>query len=146
MIPREKYLEILKEMPIICVDLIIVNKDRYLLLHRNNAPAKDQWWFCGGRVLKNETLYNASIRKAKEETGLNVVPRRIIDVNETIFNDGPEGIQVHSVNIVYLVHAHESNVLLDENHSACRWVNVSETPQELDNRLKTALELCFGDT
>lgn len=143
LIPREKYLDILRQMPIVCVDLIIVNKDRYLIMKRNNPPAKDQWWFCGGRVLKGESLQGAAIRKAKEETGLNVLPRRVVDVNETMFSDGPEGINVHTINVVYLVHAHDSCILLDEQHEEHRWVSVDEIPQELDYRLQDALKLCF---
>lgn len=143
MIDREKYLDILREMPIVCVDLIIVCQDRYLIMKRNNAPAKGQWWFCGGRIFKGETIQDAAIRKAKEETGLDVIPRRLVDVNETIFPDGPEGINVHSINIVYLVHAHNPCILLDEQHEEHKWISVSEIPQELDVRLQDALQLCF---
>lgn len=112
-------------------------------MKRNNAPAKGQWWFCGGRILKGETIQDAAIRKAKEETGLDVIPRRVVDVNETIFPDGPEGINVHTINIVYLVHTHDSCILLDEQHEEHQWLPVSEIPNDLDVRLQDALSLCF---
>lgn len=144
MIERGEYLKILEIMPIVCVDLIIVHQDKYLLVKRKNPPAKDLWWFVGGRLVKNETLSNAAMRKAKEEVGLEVTPRRIVNVVETIFDDGPEGIPVHSVNICYLCVAHGSEVKLDLDHDKYRWVSANSIPKNLDDRLRETLEMVFS--
>lgn len=141
MIERAEYLQILSKMPITCVDLIIMYQDKYLLVKRNNPPAKDLWWFVGGRLMKGETLAHAATRKAKEEVGLDVVPRRIVNVVETIFDDGPDGINVHSVNICYLCVAHDPKVTLDGDHNKYRWIGAGSIPQDLDERLKETLEM-----
>lgn len=65
------YAEIVKSMPIPCVDLVVMDKaGRILLLKRKNEPASNQWWFPGGRVLFGELRSDAARRKIKEECGL----------------------------------------------------------------------------
>jgi ADP-ribose pyrophosphatase YjhB (NUDIX family) len=47
--------EILKAMPIPCVDIIALDLGKKaLLLRRKNEPAAGQWWFPRGGVLFNE--------------------------------------------------------------------------------------------
>jgi len=65
-IPDEEYKYILKNMPILCVDLLIMHDGRCLLLKRDNEPAKGEYWFAGGRVRKLETIESAAKRIAKE--------------------------------------------------------------------------------
>ena len=74
-IPEELYRQIQQLVPILCVDVVVVGKDKtgermFLLLRRGNEPEKDMWWFPGGRVYKNEKLRDAAMRKVKTETGL----------------------------------------------------------------------------
>ena len=55
-IPLDRYTDILKDLPIFCVDIVIKNdQEEYLLIKRNNEPKKGEWWVIGGRVLKGET-------------------------------------------------------------------------------------------
>jgi len=99
-IPEFEYNLILKKMPIICVDLLIIFNNKCLLLKRDNEPAKGQYWFPGGRIFKLETLKDATIRKAKEETNLDCEFINIISVEETIFNKNENMFtDVHTVNI-----------------------------------------------
>jgi len=89
LIPSDLYEKIHMAMPMACVDIIITNINSFLLAKRKNKPAKNQWWFPGGRILKNETLAEAVARKSFEETGLKVEIINRIGVEETIFPDGP---------------------------------------------------------
>ena len=57
-IPKLEYKAILANIPIVCVDLIIINDGKFLLLKRDNEPAKGEFWFPGGRILKLETIKN----------------------------------------------------------------------------------------
>ena len=52
MIPTELYARILQDMPIFCVDAIVLHHGKVLLVYRNNKPAQHLWWVPGGRVLK----------------------------------------------------------------------------------------------
>lgn len=104
---------------------------------RDNEPAKDQWWLPGGRVLKGETLAECAVRKAWEEVGLRASIERIVLVDETIFNTGPWGIPVHSVNVCALLSlptGQDTN--LDGDHPGVRWIDsLTEIPQCLHRAL-----------
>ncbi|MBU2458733.1 MAG: NUDIX domain-containing protein, partial [Planctomycetes bacterium] len=65
-IPEPEYRRILNNVPILCVDLLIVYNGKCLLLKRDNEPAKGEFWFAGGRIRKFESIENAAIRIAKE--------------------------------------------------------------------------------
>jgi len=55
-IKTETYNQIIEVLPILCVDVIIQNKDgEYLLIKRANEPKVGCWWVIGGRVHKGET-------------------------------------------------------------------------------------------
>ena len=85
-ISKRLYDQIVSVMPITSVEAIIRDKDdRILVLRRNNAPVKGEWWFPGGRVHKGETLSEALIREVKEETGLNIEIVNIVGVYTRLF-------------------------------------------------------------
>ena len=89
MIEEKLYKKIQEVLPICCVDVVILNKNKeFLLLKRKNEPAKDQWWVPGGRIKKGEKTEKAVLRKVKEETGLNIKIKKMLGVKETIFKKG----------------------------------------------------------
>lgn len=72
-IPKSIYSQIVKHVPIPCVDLLLENESgSYLLLKRKTEPLKNEYYLPGGRILIGEILEDAARRKAKEETGLNL--------------------------------------------------------------------------
>ena len=77
-IPKDKYRYILENIPICCVELICIKDNKVLLVKRKNKPAKDEWWFPGGRILKREAITDAAIRKAEEEIGVSVKVNMVI--------------------------------------------------------------------
>lgn len=55
LIPPDQYAQIIEVLAIVCVDVVIMNRNRaYFLVKRANEPLKDQWLVIGGRVLKGE--------------------------------------------------------------------------------------------
>ena len=104
LIPLDKYVDIVKDLPILCADIVLQNtRGEYLLIKRNNEPLKDEWWVIGGRVLKGETMEEAAIRKVKQETGLKVKNLRPIGSFELVNGTNPFGLpfKYHSVSIVF---------------------------------------------
>ena len=104
MIPVKKYRAIIDILPILCVDVIIVNqRGEYLLVKRANEPLKGRYWVVGGRVCKGETMQEAAIRKVHEEVGLKVKRLRLSGYYEEIFRENPFGLGsgVHTVSIVF---------------------------------------------
>jgi len=127
-IGEDDYKKILEYMPIVCVDIVIVHKDKALLVLRNNNPAKGQWWLVGGRILKGERLEEAVKRKAFEETGLSVSVRKKIGFYETIFQDGPfSSIKggVHTINVCFLAKCLDKHpkVRMDKTSKDYKWID-----------------------
>ncbi|MCK9351796.1 MAG: NUDIX domain-containing protein [Candidatus Pacebacteria bacterium] len=120
-IPLEQYKEFHRLMPILCVDGVVVRNNSFLLLKRKNAPAKDEWWFPGGRVLRNELLVDAVKRKIWEETGLESEKLEILGADETLFPDGPFEWSTHTVNIVFKAEAKDGNEKIDDQSQEFQW-------------------------
>ena len=124
-IPESLYKQIMEVMPILCVDLVIMHEGKYLLLKRKNEPAKGLWWVPGGRVRKGETIEKATLRKAKEEIGVQV---RVIATagyyedswRASVFGKG-EGTAVLS--IVVLASPRSLKFRIDEQSAAWKWSN-----------------------
>lgn len=130
-IPEKEYKNILEKMPIPCVDLVIENKGKVLVVFRNRNPDKGTWSVVGGRVCKGEKLADAAIRKAYEETGLKVKIERKIGGYETFFKDGPfEDIKtgVHTINSCFVASLIEPSeqVKVDETISDYKWISCIE--------------------
>jgi colanic acid biosynthesis protein WcaH len=141
MIKKELYKEIQKVLPIACVDIVLIFKREFLLLKRNNNPAKGQWWFPGGRIIKGESIKQAARRKAKEETGLDVKWNRILGADSTIFKKGIFGGSVHSINIVVLVEASKKvGIKTDGQSGGYQWFKKIKTSwhSHVQNFLKAA--------
>ena len=68
----------MKRIPIVAV--IIENNGSILMHRRNYEPQKGKIDFVGGFVEKGETVEEAAVREAKEETGFNVSLTRKIAV------------------------------------------------------------------
>ena len=67
-INKDIYQQIVKVMPISCVDLVVVDDyGQVLLARRTNEPAKGEWWFLGGRVHFLENRVDAAVRRLREE-------------------------------------------------------------------------------
>jgi len=60
--------------------LAIMRDNKILLVKRDKRPYKDYWSLLGGRMLVNESIKQASLRKAKEETGFDVEFEKICSV------------------------------------------------------------------
>jgi len=110
-----------KSMPIVCVDAVVLYKTKYLVIKRNYWPAEHEYWLPGGRIWKNETIIDATLRKVKEETNLKASYESFLTVEETIF-ESEEKVTKHTVNITSLVSVETiESFSLDSQHSEYKW-------------------------
>ncbi len=87
-------------IPRIAVDLIIeIGGDRIVLIRRRNPPVG--WALPGGFLEFGESLEQAAVREAKEETGLDVELVRQLHTYSDPHRD-PRG---HTVSTVFIAHA-----------------------------------------
>ena len=135
-IPDEDYRKILKVMPILCVDCLIVHENKCLLLRRTNEPEKGHYWFPGGRVFKGEVIRNTALRKAFDEVNLDCRYDKIISIEETIFKkEGEMECDIHTVNICCGLFARNINGLtVDKYHDSYIWVDLDQV-KKLDLHL-----------
>lgn len=91
------------ETPLLTVDLVIELADddgRIVLIERNNEPFG--WALPGGFVDIGETVEQAAVREAKEETGLDVMLVQLLGVYSDPARD-PRG---HTASAVFIASAH----------------------------------------
>jgi len=133
-IESELYSKIIENIPIICVDGLIVENNKILLLKRLNEPAIGEWWFPGGRVLKNEKIEDSIIRKVKEETNLETIILKQIGITETIFD------KKHTINICFLLKLNSNEIILNSEHDEYNWFSMDQLPK-LDYRILNIINI-----
>lgn len=133
-LPSREYADVVRKMPVLCVDGIIVNeKGQYLLVKRKNEPLKGQWWVPGGRVFKGETIEEAFQRKMVEELGVAV---RIMGPlgyyeNRSLKSPWTGRDDLHNVSILFHAIPLSLDIKLDEQ--SLEWGFFDDLPGELRN-------------
>ncbi len=124
-------LEVIRNTPLIAVDLIVRNPSAEVLLGlRSNRPAKGFWFVPGGRICKNERIKEALKRVAKEELNLNLDPQdtHLIGAFDHIYDDnfsGRPGIGTHYVTLGFEIRISLlPEALPSKQHEAYRWFSV----------------------
>ncbi len=87
----------MRRIPSLAVDIIIFFDNKLILIKRGREPFKDCFALPGGFVEYGETVENAAVREAKEETGLDVHQLSLLGVYSKPNRD-PRG---HTVSVVY---------------------------------------------
>lgn len=131
LLPIEEYKKIADSIPIMCVDAVIVEKGKYLLVRRKNNPLKGRYWTPGGRVYKGEKLTDAVIRKVEEETGLKVKPISVVGFYEDFYKENELGLDlVHTTSIVFAVSVIGGKISLDGQSDGYMWSD--SIPEDLN--------------
>ena len=110
LIPAVLFDQIVKLMPIVSVEAIIVMDKSLLFLRRKNEPAKGEWWFAGGRIRKEESLKETLVREVKE-VGLKISAYKLINAYSRVFP------MRHDITIAYLCKCKKGKVTLNNEHS-----------------------------
>jgi ADP-ribose pyrophosphatase YjhB (NUDIX family) len=131
LIPLSLYDRIVDCLPIVSVEAVIVDGDSLLFLKRNNPPVKDRWWFAGGRIRKGETLEEALVREVKEETGLQVIESKLVNVYSRIFDER------HDITIAYLCRCNGNKIILNNEHSEYKYFK--KPPKNMHPYLKQVI-------
>jgi colanic acid biosynthesis protein WcaH len=118
-------------LPLISVDLVVVNPLGEMLLGlRRNAPARNWWFTPGARIRKNEAFAQALQRVMSSELGsiktLMRGPPQLMGVWDHFYDDSAFSGQVstHYVNLPHVLrlnHSLDEQALPNDQHSQWRW-------------------------
>lgn len=111
-------------LPLVSVDLVVVNAMGQLLLgQRRNAPARGWWFTPGGRVRKNEAFASCMQRVAASELGVqadDLQGARLMGVWDHFYEDSAFSSEVstHYVNLPHVL-----RLSVRWTWVLCRWIS-----------------------
>jgi colanic acid biosynthesis protein WcaH len=133
MLSHEDFKNIVRNSPLISIDLVIEDPSgRVLLGWRNNLPAKGFWFVPGGRILKDEHFAEAFRRIVKTETGLSkeLDDATFLGIYEHIYIENfsaDPAFGTHYIVIAYRIRLNEPLVNLPkEQHADYWWATIDE--------------------
>ncbi len=113
----------LPQSPIVGVGAVIWNEKREIvLIRRGKAPRLGEWSIPGGHLEWGETVKQAVVREAREETGLEVEIEGLIDVVDSISRDEKGAIIRHYVLIDFLARRVGGELGAGSDAADARWV------------------------
>jgi len=103
----EIYNIIVENMPIMAIDLVVVDGESMLLGNRINKPAQGFFFVPGGRIFKSESFVEALKRVSYNELGVELTMNQcdFLGLFEHFFNDGPinEDISSHYIVLAFKI-------------------------------------------
>ena len=123
----------------VAVKGIVLNHGRALIVRRNgftNPDGRDWWEFPGGTLEFGEKPEQTLVRELREETGLQVVPDRLLYVWSSVLRE-----EYEIIIITYLCSCGEiSRIVLSEEHSGYMWADKNTMRVCLADDIKNALD------
>ncbi|MFC6757179.1 MULTISPECIES: NUDIX domain-containing protein [Haloarcula] len=111
---------VVRSVPIVSVDLVVLTDDGVVLTKRTNEPASGEWFVPGGRVRKGERLEAAVHRVAETELGIDVTIERSLGAYEHLYETSELGDAggKHYVPHGFVVRTVGESFTLDSQHEA----------------------------
>jgi len=114
------------------VGAVIVDDHReekcVLLIRRGTAPLLGEWSLPGGVLECGETLREAVVREAREETGLVVGTDEMLGVYERLIRDDEGRVRYHYVLIDFLCRPVSGDLNAGSDAADVRWFTRDELP------------------
>tara|TARA_Y100000590_G_C15276216_1_gene847034 strand:- start:263 stop:694 length:432 start_codon:yes stop_codon:yes gene_type:complete len=131
------YKKIIKKIPILCIDLIIIYEKQFLLVKRSQNPLINEWWVPGGRVKQGESLDNAATRKLNQELSIfEYSGLKKYGIYQDFFDESSIGSHLyHTVSIVYKLNINSiSTIEIDKTSK--EWKLLDRLPSRLINKME----------
>jgi len=101
---------------------------RVLLIRRGQPPLLGEWSLPGGVLECGETLREAVVREAREETGLVVETGEMLGVYERVIRDDEGRVRYHYVLLDFLCRAVGGDLKAGSDAADVRWYTREELP------------------
>lgn len=112
--------------PVVGIGVVIWRGSRVLLIRRAHPPRAGEWSLPGGHQELGETVFEAAVREAREETALHIVPQGIITVVDSIARDDGGAIRHHFTLVEILADGPEGEAVAGDDAAAVRWTDLAE--------------------
>jgi 8-oxo-dGTP diphosphatase len=116
------------DSPLVGVGAIIIDDGRVLLVKRGHPPLAGEWSIPGGVLDLGETLREAAIREAREETCLTVETADLLGVYDRVLRDDDGRTLYHFVLIDFLCRRVTGDAQAASDADEVGWF----TPLEID--------------
>jgi len=114
--------------PLVGVGAVIIQERHVLLIRRGTPPLLDEWSLPGGVLECGETLRQAVIREAREETGLVVETGKMLGVYERVIRGDEGRVRYHYVLIDFLCRPVGGDLKAGSDAAEVRWFTREELP------------------
>lgn len=121
----------------VAADALIVNEGKIVLVKRGREPFEGKWALPGGFVDEGESVEEACVREAKEETGLDVRVKELVGVFSKPERD-PRG----TVGVAFLCELVGGELIGGDDAREAKWFSLDSLPElafdhrEIINRIK----------
>jgi 8-oxo-dGTP diphosphatase len=114
------------DSPLVGVGAIVIDDGRVLLVKRGHPPLLGEWSIPGGVLELGETLREAAVREAREETCLIVEPAELLGVYDRVLRDDAGRILYHYVLIDFLCRRVRGEARAADDADEVRWFTAAE--------------------
>ena len=114
------------DSPLVGVGAIIIDEGRVLLVKRGHPPLAGEWSIPGGVLGLGETLREAAVREAREETCLTVETAELLGVYDRVLRDNDGRTQYHFVLIDFLCRRVAGDAEASDDADEVRWFTAAE--------------------
>ena len=114
--------------PLVGVGAVVIQENRVLLIRRGQPPLLGEWSLPGGVLECGETLRDAVVREAREETGLVVETGEMLGVYERIIPGNAGRVRYHYVLLDFLCRPLGGELKAGSDAADVRWFTREELP------------------
>lgn len=136
MLEKKIYKTVVKNTPLVSIDLCIVWDGKILLGKRKNDPLKGFFFTPGGRILKNEAHIDCLKRVARSELGLildDLKQAELMGVWDHFYENSAfdEEVSTHYVNLPHCIFCDKRpEILLDDQHDTFEWFDLNKVDND----------------
>ncbi|HZR57788.1 MAG TPA: NUDIX hydrolase [Terriglobales bacterium] len=114
------------DRPLVGIGAIIVEDGRVVLIKRGHSPLLGEWSIPGGMLELSESMRQAAVREAQEETGLVVEATELLGVFDRIVRDDDGRTLYHYVLIDFLCRRVSGELKAAGDADDARWFTREE--------------------
>ncbi len=112
--------------PIPGIGVIVFDGDAVLLVQRGKPPRIGAWALPGGAIELGETIQDAARREIREECGIEINLRGVVDAVDIFWRDGEQRLQYHYIIVELAADYAGGNLHAASDVMDARWLQPTE--------------------